>query len=45
MTVIPVFFGITLLVFVFLSVAPGTIADLMGEGGSAIASDQAALEE
>ncbi|OUN07896.1 peptide ABC transporter permease [Flavonifractor sp. An92] len=45
MTVIPVFFGITLLVFIFLSIAPGTIADLMGEGGNAISSDQAALEE
>ena len=45
LTVIPVFFGITLLVFCFLSLAPGTIADLMGEGGNVIYADQAALEE
>lgn len=42
-TAIPVFFGITLLVFLFLNLAPGTILDLMGSEGSASTSEQAAL--
>lgn len=44
LTVIPVFFGITLFVFLFLNLGPGTIADLMGEGGSFNDADRAALE-
>ena len=43
-TALPVFFGITLLVFLMLQLAPGTIADLRGESSSG-AADQAALEE
>ena len=43
-TVIPVFFGITLLVFLFLDLGPGTIADLMGEGGGSVDADRAAVE-
>ena len=42
-TAIPVFFGITLLVFLMVNLAPGTITDLMGEGASSEA-DKAALE-
>lgn len=42
-TAIPVFFGITLLVFLMVNLAPGTITDLMGEGASSSA-DKAALE-
>ena len=42
-TAIPVFFGITLLVFLMVNLAPGTITDLMGEGTSSEA-DRAALE-
>ena len=42
-TAIPVFFGITLLVFLMVNLAPGTITDLMGEGASSEA-DRAALE-
>ena len=33
-TAIPVFFGITLLVFLMVNLAPGTITDLMGEGAA-----------
>lgn len=42
-TAIPVFFGITLLVFLMVNLAPGTITDLMGEG-AANAADRATLE-
>ena len=42
-TAIPVFLGITLLVFLMVNLAPGTITDLMGEGASSSA-DKAALE-
>lgn len=42
-TAIPIFFGITLLVFLMVNLAPGTITDLMGEGASSEA-DRAALE-
>ena len=42
LTAIPVFFGITLAVFLMLQMAPGTIADLAG--GSGTAADQAAIE-
>lgn len=42
-TAIPVFFGITLLVFLMVNLAPGTITDMMGEGASSEA-DRAALE-
>ena len=42
-TAIPVFFGITLLVFLMVNLAPGTITDLMGEGVSS-GADKAALE-
>lgn len=42
-TAIPVFFGITLLVFLMVNLAPGTITDLMGEG-AANSADKAALE-
>ncbi len=44
LTAIPVFFGITLVVFLLLNLAPGSIADLRGEGGNASAAEQAALE-
>ena len=44
LTVIPVFFGITLCVFLFLHLGPGTIADLMGDGSSFNDTDRAALE-
>ena len=43
LTAIPVFFGITLLVFFLFDFAPGSIVDLMGEGASSEA-DRAALE-
>ena len=43
LTAIPVFFGITLLVFFLFDLAPGSIADLMGEGVSA-SGDRATLE-
>ena len=43
-TAIPVFFGITLLVFLMVNLAPGTITDLMGEG-AANEADRAALEQ
>ncbi|WP_297211339.1 ABC transporter permease [uncultured Flavonifractor sp.] len=43
-TAIPVFFGITLLVFLMVNLAPGTIVDLMGEGASS-GADRAALEQ
>lgn len=42
-TAIPVFFGITLLVFLMVNLAPGTITDLMGEGASS-GADKATLE-
>lgn len=44
LTVIPVFFGITLFVFLFLDLGPGTIVDLMGDGGNFSDADRAALE-
>lgn len=34
-TAIPVFFGITLIVFLLLHLAPGSIVDLAGEGSAA----------
>ena len=43
-TAVPVFFGITILVFLCLDLAPGTIADLGGEEGGS-AGNQAILEE
>ncbi len=43
-TAIPVFFGITILVFLMLNLAPGTVADLMGEGSGASDGDRAVLE-
>lgn len=43
-TAIPVFFGITVLVFLMLNLAPGSITDLMGEGSASSAAEQAALE-
>ena len=43
LTAIPVFFGITLLVFFLFDFAPGSIVDLMGEGAAA-AGDREALE-
>lgn len=43
-TAIPVFFGITLAVFLMLQLAPGTAADLAG-GESGSAADAEALEE
>ena len=43
-TAIPVFFGITLIVFLLLHLAPGSIVDLAGEG-SARAAGQAARVE
>ena len=43
-TAIPVFFGITLLIFVMLSLAPGDPTDLAGEG-AASTQDQEALEQ
>ena len=42
-TAIPIFFGITLLVFLMVNLAPGTITDLMGEGASSEAG-RAGLE-
>lgn len=42
-TAVPVFFGITLVVFFFMNLAPGSVTDLMGEGASS-AEEQAALE-
>ena len=44
-TAIPVFFGITILVFCMLNLAPGAITDLMGEGSGATDADRAALEQ
>ena len=43
LTAIPVFFGITFLVFVLLSLSPADVTDL-GEGASG-GAQQAALEE
>lgn len=42
-TAVPVFFGITLVVFFFMNLAPGSVTELMGEGASS-AEEQAALE-
>lgn len=42
-TAIPVFFGITLLVFLLVDLAPGDVTDLMGEG-AASGAEQAAME-
>lgn len=44
LTAIPVFFGITLLVFGMLNLAAGDVTDLMGEGSASSAADKAALE-
>ena len=42
---IPVFFGITIVVFLMTNLAPATIADLAGEQGEASsAAEKAALE-
>ena len=41
---VPVFFGITLLIFLMLQTASGTIVDLRGEGAGAGAAERAALE-
>lgn len=43
LTAIPVFFGITFLVFLFLNLTPASITDLMGEGSTASAAEKAAL--
>ena len=43
-TAVPVFFGITLLVFLLFNLAPGSILDLMGEG-AANPGDREALEQ
>lgn len=43
LTAIPVFFGITILVFGMLNLAQGSILDLMGEGTAATDADRAAL--
>ena len=42
-TAIPVFFGITILVFLLVDLAPGDLTDLMGEG-AASTTEQAAVE-
>lgn len=42
-TAIPVFFGITILVFLLVDLAPGDLTDLMGEG-SASTTEQTAME-
>ena len=42
LTAIPVFFGITFLVFLFLNLTPASITDLMGEGSTARAAEKAA---
>lgn len=42
LTAVPVFFGVTLAVFLMLQLAPGTAADLAG--GEQSAADQAAAE-
>ena len=44
LTAIPVFLGITLLVFGMLHLAAGSVLDLMGEGSASSAADKAALE-
>lgn len=43
LTAVPVFFGITFLVFAMMSMAPGDLTDLMGEGAASV-TEQAALE-
>lgn len=43
-TAVPVFFGITLLVFLLFHLAPGSILDLMGEGAAA-SGDREAMEQ
>lgn len=42
-TAIPVFFGITILVFLLVDLAPGDLTDLMGEGSSST-TEQTAME-
>ena len=42
-TAIPVFFGITILVFLLVDLAPGDLTDLMGDG-SASTTEQTAME-
>ena len=42
-TAIPVFFGITMLVFLLVDLAPGDLTDLMGEGAASTV-EQAAME-
>lgn len=42
-TAIPVFFGITILVFLLVDLAPGDLTDLMGEG-AASTTEQTAME-
>lgn len=42
-TVIPVFFGITILVFLLVDLAPGDLTDLMGEGAAG-ETERAAME-
>ena len=42
-TAIPVFFGITILVFLLVDLAPGDLTDLMGEGTSST-TEQTAME-
>ena len=44
LTAIPVFLGITLLVFGMLHLAAGSVLDLMGEGSDTSAAGKAALE-
>ncbi len=41
---VPVFFGITLIVFLMMNMAPATIADAVGEGEASSAAMRAALE-
>ena len=41
---VPVFFGITLIVFFMMNMAPATIADAVGEGDASSAAMRAALE-
>ena len=43
-TAIPVFFGITLIVFLLLHLAPGSIVDLAGEGSARAAGQAAGVE-
>ena len=43
LTAIPVFFGITILVFCMLNLAQGSILDLMGEGSGATGAHRSSL--